>query len=254
MDNSAIAVFTFRGRVQMEEEGGSFAWVLNKQRAESCKYVICVRNRHNRENPPQGDEEHSHAFLVAENKGLEPRGDRWLIRFGRIASVDQHVEWKWHDKVYTSLSSFGIDKRKLERALIDVGCHNPFNRSGHSASPRHSPIVKALHNELKKLGWEVGSAQTSVQPDLVMTKGNRSILFEVKPDNSQVSFFTAIGQLTIYRHALEDKVDRAFVVAPDYPSAVRSSFEEILSELKLDLLRFSANGDVYTFPSLANII
>lgn len=153
LDDSAIAVFTFRGRTQMEEQGGSFAWVLDPQRAERCKYVVCVRNRHNPDHPPEGDEPHSHAFLVAENEGLEPWDRRWLIRFGRIATVDQHVDWRWRDKVYTNLSSLGLPQRKVTRELIDVGCQVSFSRSGHSANPRHSPIVIALRHELEKLNW-----------------------------------------------------------------------------------------------------
>lgn len=93
-----------------------------------------------------------------------------------------------------------------------------------------------------------------MRPDLVMQRDGVTIVFEVKPDSSQASFFAGLGQLLVYRYSLGPTVSRAFLVAPDYPFAESSTFEAILADLKLELLRFSdLKGGTYSFPDLTRI-
>jgi len=116
MDDSAIAVFTNRGRERLLSEGGSQAWALDPAHAARCNYVVCIQNRVSREwGEPTHD--HRHAFLVGKVAGVSPSKEapgRFLIRFEQYADINVPIEEKWRNPVrYTSLGALGINAAAL---------------------------------------------------------------------------------------------------------------------------------------------
>ena len=116
MDDSAIAVFTNRGRERLLSEGGSQSWALDPTRAVKCTYVVCIQNRTSQEwGAPTHD--HRHAFLVGKIAGVSPSREtpgRFLIHFEQFADIDKPIEEKWRNPVrYTSLGELGIDPATL---------------------------------------------------------------------------------------------------------------------------------------------
>jgi len=117
MTDSAIVVFTGRGRNQILREGGSQAWALNAQRARKCSYLVCTQNHPGEEwatpEAPQGT-----GFLVGKIMGVEPSAegeDRWHIRISEYAPIDIPDLWDGgrNPVRYTTLEALGIDPSTL---------------------------------------------------------------------------------------------------------------------------------------------
>lgn len=123
MKETAIAVFTNRGRSRLLAEGGSQAWTLDPGRAAMCNYLVCIQNRH-ADGWGQPTHEHRHAFLVAKVAGIVPSKEtagRFMILFTEYASIDIPIEEKWRNPVrYTSLSALGIDPDTLKFNRVRV--------------------------------------------------------------------------------------------------------------------------------------
>ncbi len=121
MDDTAIAVFTNRGRDRLLAEGGSQAWALDQARAAMCNYLVCIQNRH-ADGWGQPTHQHRHAFLVAKVAGVVPSKEapgRFMILFTEYASVDIPIKEKWRNPVrYTDLASLGIDSAKLKFSRV----------------------------------------------------------------------------------------------------------------------------------------
>ncbi|WP_375767203.1 hypothetical protein NR798_36800 [Archangium gephyra] len=116
MSHSAVLVFTARSPKKILEQGGSQAWVLDRNRARGYEYLICAQNTHT----TWGDatEPHGSAFLVGRISDLVPAPDdqeRWLIRISEYARVNIPNAWQgWRNPVrYTTLEDLGLDPSKL---------------------------------------------------------------------------------------------------------------------------------------------
>ncbi len=119
MARDVIAVFTFRTKEEIINEGGSQAWALNAQNAQRCRYLVCTRNRYMDPNAT-GPEEHGAAFLVGKITIIEKapaRAERFIIRFDEYALLDpQPVVWPgsrnpvWY---LDSLADLQIDENSL---------------------------------------------------------------------------------------------------------------------------------------------
>ncbi len=135
MNDTAIAVFTNRGRDRLLAEGGSQAWALDPGRAAMCNYLVCIQNRRG-DGWGQPTHKHRHAFLVAKVAGIVPSKEthgRFMILFTEYASIDVPIEEKWRNPVrYTSLSALGIHPGSLK-----------FNRMRvRPREPEHKPAAK----------------------------------------------------------------------------------------------------------------
>ena len=104
-----VVTFTANDLQYIKTNGCDNSWVLNKDRAGSCKYLVCCHS--------EGAKKR-HAFVV----GLISRirfvcvdqhsgKDRWAIHISEYASIDIPNVWeRWHNPVhYTTLKSLGID-------------------------------------------------------------------------------------------------------------------------------------------------
>jgi hypothetical protein len=113
--NMADTIITFT-RNQLQEikaKGCDYSWVLNKQRAEKCKYLVCCHS----EGAKRRD-----AFLLALISGIRQVDDdangkkRWDIEIFEYANIDLPNVWKgWQNPVhYTSLGELGIDSSTIK--------------------------------------------------------------------------------------------------------------------------------------------
>ncbi len=108
MENTIIT-YTRNQLQDIKAKGCDYSWILNKQRAEKCQYLVCCHS----EGAKRQD-----AFLVAlisriryvgvdENSGK----NRWAIDIYEYASIDVPKVWKgWQNPVhYANLEELGID-------------------------------------------------------------------------------------------------------------------------------------------------
>ena len=121
MENTIIT-FTRNQLQEIKTKGCDYSWILNKQRAEKCEYLVCCHS----EGAKRRD-----AFLVAlvsrirqvdnDDKGKA----RWAIDLSEYASINFPNVWKgWQNPVhYTSLEELGIDPStlKFEKLLLESG-------------------------------------------------------------------------------------------------------------------------------------
>lgn len=112
MENTVIT-FTQNELADILASGFDGSWVLNKKRAENCKYLVCCHS---------GGANKGSAFIVGEisrvidapdDEGKEkPRAD---LHIARYAVIDQPDVWQgWQNPVkYTSLDELGIELSSL---------------------------------------------------------------------------------------------------------------------------------------------
>ncbi|MGL5834251.1 MAG: hypothetical protein ACRC1Z_13600 [Waterburya sp.] len=105
---NTIITFTRNQLQEIKAKGCDYSWILNKQRAEKCKYLVCCRS----EGAKRRD-----AFLVALISGIRQVDDdakgnhRWAIDIYEYANIDIPNVWEgWQNPVhYTSLEQLKID-------------------------------------------------------------------------------------------------------------------------------------------------
>jgi len=118
MPTDAIAVYTFKSRERILDNGGTSSWVLNPVNARSFQWVVCCRNANDK--ATEGPEPHGSAFMVARVRDFVPSPEkgyehRYLIRFSEFAEVAVPEAWKgWRNPIkYTTLEELGIDLSTL---------------------------------------------------------------------------------------------------------------------------------------------
>jgi hypothetical protein len=112
MENT-IVTFTRNQLQEIKAEGCDYSWILNKQRAEKCKYLVCCHS----EGAKRRD-----AFLVALISKIrqvdnDVNGNaRWAIDISEYASIDLPNMWGgWQNPVhYASLEELGIKLSNLK--------------------------------------------------------------------------------------------------------------------------------------------
>ena len=141
--DNTIAVFTFRSIDDMEQNGGSHAWHVDRKRAGECKYIICVRNRKNPDHPPEGPEAHSHAFLIGLVTEIEEIDiGRYLIKFDDFITCDRKIDWPWRDKKYGVLGDFSFSQDEVDHEFGLITGNNkifPGVRTGDKTKPAADP-------------------------------------------------------------------------------------------------------------------
>ncbi len=103
-----IITFTRNQLQEIKAKGCDYSWILNKQRAEKCKYLVCCHS----EGAKRRD-----AFLVALISGIrfdhvdDSGNKRWAIEISEYANIDIPNVWKgWQNPVhYASLEELKID-------------------------------------------------------------------------------------------------------------------------------------------------
>jgi hypothetical protein len=110
-----LMVFSGKSLNTMAKEGGCGHWVVDKDRARRCGYVVAVRNQH----APwsEYDVPHGVAWLLATIRDVvdSPEAGRSLVKLGRYAIVDKPMPWGSRNPVgYTRLADLGINAETLE--------------------------------------------------------------------------------------------------------------------------------------------
>jgi hypothetical protein len=133
-----------------------------------------------------------------------------------------------------------------ERKAIDTGPFQGGVRVEVVFEAQHSGIVSALLSYVEKGGWEICESVGECKPDLVVRRGQRKVLFEVKSDASTHSLICAAGQCQIYN--LDHRADRKIVVSLASPDEAAGWIVEALRELGIELVFASQkNSDDFDF-------
>ena len=117
-----IAVLTFKSVQTILAAGGTQSWILDRNRAAKCDYVVMYRNAKTR--TPEGPEEHGAAFMVGKVKDVVPSTEtegRWLIQISEYAVGDFQDSWEgrnpvayWKAEDYKTLDFKALDYQPLE--------------------------------------------------------------------------------------------------------------------------------------------
>ncbi|WP_267427211.1 hypothetical protein [Methylobacterium sp. GC_Met_2] len=100
MSDKVISVLTFKSVDTILALGGTQSWVLDRNRAKACKYVVICRNAYHPD--VEGTEEHGHGFMVGKIKDVVPSTetkDRWLILVSEYAVGDFGPQWEGRNPV-----------------------------------------------------------------------------------------------------------------------------------------------------------
>jgi hypothetical protein len=117
-DDRVIAVLTLDPLDSILTQGGSGDWVLNPDKANECKYLVCCRKQ-NWSNRKEGIEDRA-AFLIGVVVGLTERPDsenargqpRYLIKISDYATVNIPRAWGTKGRnpiAYRTTKDLGID-------------------------------------------------------------------------------------------------------------------------------------------------
>lgn len=116
--NDTIVTYTKNRLRDIIEAGCDQSWVLNQNRAKTCKYLVCCHS----EGAKRGN-----AFLVAHISRIRPvdvdegsKNNRWAIDISRYASVDIPGVWGgWRNPVHYT-SSEKLKLKKIDLSAIEL--------------------------------------------------------------------------------------------------------------------------------------
>lgn len=100
MSEKVLSVLTFKSVDNILNVGGTQSWVLDRNRAKACKYVVICRNAYHPN--VEGQEEHGHAFMIGKVKDVVPsteNKDRWLILLSEYTVDDFGHQWEGRNPV-----------------------------------------------------------------------------------------------------------------------------------------------------------
>lgn len=108
-----IVTYTRNQLQEIKNAGCDGSWVLNRDRAGACKYLVCCHS--------EGAEKGS-AFLLGEisrirEEGVDDKGkNRWAIEISKYASINIPKMWGgWQNPVhYSSLEKLDINLSTIE--------------------------------------------------------------------------------------------------------------------------------------------
>lgn len=142
MNDSAILVFTSRSVEQMQDQGGSQAWVLDPKRARGCGYLVCSWNPTGQYATNTQSRKHREGFLVAPIASVDPTPEepgRYIIRFSECARISVPDAWPLRQRnpvTYTTLHDLGIDVAELT--------FEPSERQQPQPAPPRAPVAAAM--------------------------------------------------------------------------------------------------------------
>jgi hypothetical protein len=110
----------------------------------------------------------------------------------------------------------------------------------------HAIIVNGLRRELRKRGYSIGKDQ--LRDLYVHRKSHITSLFEVKPDTSTTSIYSAVGQLLLYSVVLPIRPKLIFVA----PEELSVETQGNLKKIGIEVLTFRWVSSEPEFPGLAD--
>ncbi|GAC1468240.1 MAG: hypothetical protein NVS2B14_08440 [Chamaesiphon sp.] len=156
--HTAVVVFDGNPTETIIREGGSFSWVLNRDVARQCDYLICCRSF------TRDNELKDSAFLIGKISDIFPSADpeettqkRWMIAFSEYAIVNIPDVWKkWQNPVhYFRSEEIQELEEKLEKSLDELD-FNPVMKAKREPQPEAEPeewgAVKPLTIKEAKMG------------------------------------------------------------------------------------------------------
>lgn len=126
MENTIIT-FTRNQLQEIKAKGCDYSWVLSKDRARACKYLVCCHSEGARQR---------NAFLVALISGIrfdhvdDSGNKRWAIEISEYANIDIPNVWKKGSRNpvhYTSLDELGIVPSTLKFEKLPLESGNDIN-------------------------------------------------------------------------------------------------------------------------------
>ena len=126
----AITVLTQDTLDSILARGGSGDWVLNPDKANECRYIVCCRKQ-NWRNRKEGVADRA-AFMIGTIAGLRQQPDstnargqaRYLIEISDYATVNIAGAWEEGTRnpvAYRTLADMGIDLRGTKFKKLTVG-------------------------------------------------------------------------------------------------------------------------------------
>ncbi len=164
---TAVVVFTAKTVERLLADGGSRAWVLDRNNARRCEFVVCTRNSFPKGwGEDIGPEPHRSAFLVGRVADVVPAGDgRWLITFSEYARLNQPRGdvWRgWRNPVrYTTLDEVGIDVSELKFEPMPRPASEPTRNV--SGEARTLTIAEAKRGLAKTFGVSEDAIEITVR-------------------------------------------------------------------------------------------
>lgn len=127
---------------------------------------------------------------------------------------------------------------------IDAGAFKGGTRAAVVFEAHHAPVVNVLAKLVASGGWEPVGRAGSGNPDLVVERDGRKVLFEVKSGCDVHSLICAVGQCKVYD--LEYETNRQIIVAlsgDDILDGVDLWISEALDRLGIELVLASRRGE-----------
>ena len=113
--SNIVSVLTYKSSDEIILKEGTDAWALNPKHAAKCKYVICVRNRHDVRNIWHGKEKHREAFLVGKIKKVvksQSMSGRFKIEINEYSKISIQEFWTKGDRNPVSYKEVDIKRIK----------------------------------------------------------------------------------------------------------------------------------------------
>ena len=153
---TAVVVFEGNPTETILREGGSFSWVLNREVAKQCDYLICCRSF------TRDSELKDSAFLIGKISAVVPSPEetakkRWMIEFSEYALVNIPDVWKrWQNPVhYFRYEEIKELEEKLGKSLDELNFQPVMKAKGEpkpEAEPELERDVKPLTIKEAKIG------------------------------------------------------------------------------------------------------
>jgi hypothetical protein len=164
-NHSAIAVFTGKSLDHILHDGGSQSWVLDRNNARRCAYLVCCRSG---VDWVEGHEPRGSAFLVGRVDEVVPSTEdpgRWLVRISAYAKVSVPDVWKgWRNPVrYTALDALGIDVKGLRFQSMPAKSDVPRVESSGAVAVQGLTIAEAKRGLAKAFGVSEDAVEITIR-------------------------------------------------------------------------------------------
>ena len=138
-----ISVLTYKSSDEIILKEGTESWILNPDNASKCKYVICVRNKHDSRKIWHGKEKHREAFLIGKIRKISKSSfgpGRFKIEIKEFCKISIPEFWS-------------KDRNPVAYRDIDINKINDLNftnveefKEGKIFKDRKEITQKGLHN------------------------------------------------------------------------------------------------------------
>lgn len=164
-NHSAIAVFTGKSLDHILQDGGSQSWVLDRNNARQCAYLVCCRSG---VEWVEGHEPRGSAFLVGRIDDVVASTEnpaRWLVRIRDYATVAVPDVWRgWRNPVrYTDLAELGIDLEGLRFQPMPVPGNVPRSAAPTRSAAQGLTIAEAKRGLAKSFGVSEDAIEITIR-------------------------------------------------------------------------------------------